>query len=180
MWIETSVTANTYGIVTYFIRQKWRMWIETIKNAPSLKTIWISSARNGGCGLKLPAIQCPTTGGRISSARNGGCGLKHGANLRSANLYGDFIRQKWRMWIETGEAALGKRGHDISSARNGGCGLKLYLHSQQLPGHGDFIRQKWRMWIETHHWVVGKHAAADFIRQKWRMWIETSQAAPEI
>ena len=37
----------------------------------------------------------------------------------------EFIRQQWRMWIETPIC-------------------------RQRPGHGgEFIRQQWRMWIET-------------------------------
>ena len=61
-----------------------------------------------------------------------------------------FIRQQWRMWIETSRAT--------------GC----------QPLALKFIRQQWRMWIETQFEVLQQNAQEKFIRQQWRMWIETN------
>ena len=70
-----------------------------------------------------------------SFASNGECGLKH-QRKEAGSLDGEeFIRQQWRMWIETQLA--GNAGE----------------HS-----HREFIRQQWRMWIET---VQGHIAGAD-------------------
>ena len=60
-----------------------------------------------------------------------------------------FIRQQWRMWIETASAA------------------------QSLFCTAQFIRQQWRMWIETCDRFVNMYPYGQFIRQQWRMWIET-------
>ena len=59
-----------------------------------------------------------------------------------------FIRQKWRMWIETIIPLLATSSGGDSSVRNGGCGLKLFAE-RGIARQPRFIRQKWRMWIET-------------------------------
>ncbi len=57
MWIETAGTAAIAVVETEFIRQQWRMWIET-----GMVVVWLrggcnSFASNGECGLKLNSLQ---------------------------------------------------------------------------------------------------------------------------
>ena len=75
MWIET-VPHGCQAGQRRFIRQQWRMWIETPASSHALIDSWPSFASNGECGLKL-AFTDP----------------RHHAR--------EFIRQQWRMWIET-------------------------------------------------------------------------------
>ena len=76
--------------------------------------------------------------------------------MREASGDGEFIRQQWRMWIETSFWSL------ICTAP------------------GEFIRQQWRMWIETPPARPPPPGATQFIRQQWRMWIETVAATGEV
>ena len=80
MWIETDVGQMAFMAVTQFIRQQWRMWIETMRGAGRGCRLGNSFASNGECGLK-PTIE--------SWIRKG---------------MPEFIRQQWRMWIETCDA----------------------------------------------------------------------------
>ena len=66
-----------------------------------------------------------------------------------ADLFGEFIRQQWRMWIETDYRYVALTDYDNSFASNGECGLKLRWQQDAIPGICEFIRQQWRMWIET-------------------------------
>ena len=59
-----------------------------------------------------------------------------------------FIRQQWRMWIETPAACGWPLPHPNSFASNGECGLKPMV-SAVARAQAEFIRQQWRMWIET-------------------------------
>ncbi len=66
MWIETAPLPQAAARPAKFIRQQWRMWIETFPAPP------------------LPP--CPTN----SFASNGECGLKHlagGPALRGAGIH---------------------------------------------------------------------------------------------
>ena len=54
------------------------MWIETIAN-----TLKLNGRDNN------------------SFASNGECGLKHPVAMGGSNEHAEFIRQQWRMWIET-------------------------------------------------------------------------------
>ena len=85
-----------------------------------------------------------------------------------------FIRQQWRMWIET----LAMRLCTICSSpkfirQQWRMWIETAFSASVCPSSNQFIRQQWRMWIET---VDGKYAnqpSEKFIRQQWRMWIET-------
>ena len=61
----------------------------------------------------------------------------------------EFIRQQWRMWIETATNmnAVNKKANSFAS--NGECGLKRPHGRYRMSSLGKFIRQQWRMWIET-------------------------------
>ena len=60
-----------------------------------------------------------------------------------------FIRQQWRMWIETPFPCHMRGLYQDSFASNGECGLKLICAQKHLYNPTKFIRQQWRMWIET-------------------------------
>ncbi len=60
-----------------------------------------------------------------SFASNGECGLKQAECISWPLAIDEFIRQQWRMWIETS------------------------LIHPPWNGKKKFIRQQWRMWIET-------------------------------
>ncbi len=62
---------------------------------------------------------------RNSFASNGECGLKRQNTYRATSVGHEFIRQQWRMWIET------------------------TLDQDTALQLDEFIRQQWRMWIET-------------------------------
>ena len=79
MWIETIWTFHSARTAPKFIRQQWRMWIETTRT-------W------------KPLILRQTN----SFASNGECGLKHRGRNQVSEAIEKFIRQQWRMWIETG------------------------------------------------------------------------------
>ena len=84
-----------------------------------------------------------------SFASNGECGLKpEYAAIRNAGSM-QFIRQQWRMWIETDSTHPPKQDHINSFASNGECGLKLIATGYRRSRSEEFIRQQWRMWIET-------------------------------
>ncbi len=101
------------------------MWIETLRTPARLRPGENSFASNGECGLKLsaphPSAQVLTN----SFASNGECGLKQIQRLAARGPGREFIRQQWRMWIET-----------LVRTNRSSCMRK-------------FIRQQWRMWIET-------------------------------
>ena len=67
-----------------------------------------SFASNGECGLKPFCDQVEAFAATNSFASNGECGLKHQHGHRGRPR-GQFIRQQWRMWIETECSALQKR-----------------------------------------------------------------------
>ena len=87
-----------------FTRQKWRVWIETrCRSRPIRLGYGNSPARNGGCGLKL-LLRCQVKHCIANSpARNGGCGLKLLSLVFPVVTTCKFTRQKWRVWIETGQ-----------------------------------------------------------------------------
>ncbi len=59
-----------------------------------------------------------------SFASNGECGLKHFDHLHNLACV-QFIRQQWRMWIETAPHAPVAPSFALNSfASNGECGLK--------------------------------------------------------
>ncbi len=60
-----------------------------------------SFASNGECGLKRCRSGAWPGRGRNSFASNGECGLKQPQRIGTWQLRGKFIRQQWRMWIET-------------------------------------------------------------------------------
>ncbi len=108
-----------------FIRQQWRMWIKTDKlgmlawaldnsfasnGECGLKQVQVhllgkfrenSFASNGECGLKLTSQPRRHQQAANSFASNGECGLKRLGAAAYAQLTDEFIRQQWRMWIET-------------------------------------------------------------------------------
>ncbi len=131
-----------------FIRQQWRMWIETPKNPREARVIVNSFASNGECGLKLGGADRHCAGFNNSFASNGECGLKR-PNQHINGPLPQFIRQQWRMWIETEVLAHQPHGFGNSFASNGECGLKRRWHAVWLVSCVQFIRQQWRMWIET-------------------------------
>ncbi len=148
------------------------MWIETLFCHQRPWDCGNSFASNGECGLKQQLAQVFCVRHRNSFASNGECGLKHRGSWCRRCLVPQFIRQQWRMWIET----------EIIPAL--------------IRSPIKFIRQQWRMWIETPlaitvpHWKKNSFASNgecglkpetfsihilmnEFIRQQWRMWIET-------
>ncbi len=100
MWIETSGLPEVDAYSRKFIRQQWRMWIETASSSLGQASFTNSFASNGECGLKQPALA--VTGTRCRQ----------------------FIRQQWRMWIETKSEASPWSFRGNSFASNGECGLK--------------------------------------------------------
>ena len=53
MWIETVMKRMISWLLTEFIRQQWRMWIETGLRAKfGAEVVGNSFASNGECGLK--------------------------------------------------------------------------------------------------------------------------------
>ena len=84
-----------------------------------------------------------------SFASNGECGLKPAAGTFTVSYMAQFIRQQWRMWIETSYRPHLAMGAVNSFASNGECGLKPDDPQSQRRCLGQFIRQQWRMWIET-------------------------------
>ena len=101
------------------------MWIETRMGWCEHRPLRNSFASNGECGLKRPSEPVTPCAFRNSFASNGECGLKL---VRSGDMHTvswQFIRQQWRMWIET----------------------PLIAHI--FMADMEFIRQQWRMWIET-------------------------------
>ena len=174
------------------------MWIETLSLSASCSAFGNSFASNGECGLKPIEFECAVNVCRNSFASNGECGLKHnwngGMNVPSTQ----FIRQQWRMWIETEQLPMHHVPPALNSfASNGECGLKQEHNTPHHHRNTEFIRQQWRMWIETKTQagssrVYGNSFASNgecglkhcsgyhvikvhskFIRQQWRMWIET-------
>ena len=94
--------------------------------------------------------------------------------MATRRAHSEFIRQQWRMWIETSEIAVNRAPYMNSFASNGECGLKQKVTNDVLADFAKkFIRQQWRMWIETFLLLVIRYGHAKFIRQQWRMWIET-------
>ena len=84
-----------------------------------------SFASNGECGLKpevAAAIQRPCVN---SFASNGECGLKRQMGTPRRIPAHQFIRQQWRMWIETSRCRPVPPTPTNSFASNGECGLKL-------------------------------------------------------
>ena len=171
------------------------MWIETGKDRRACNKGRYSFASNGECGLKQGTEHgagCPRTDSFASNgecglkpagrkqrrrvgdsfASNGECGLKRLCEKAHDLCAGGFIRQQWRMWIETMMVnAQAKRNVD-SFASNGECGLKL-PPPEPVDVVKIFIRQQWRMWIETARTWWPMRSQLRFIRQQWRMWIET-------
>jgi len=68
-----------------------------------------------------------------SFASNGECGLKRGDAARLDQDAAKFIRQQWRMWIETTRCSQPGNGRKNSFASNGECGLKRAQAVE--PGH---------------------------------------------
>ncbi len=133
-----------------------------------------SFASNGECGLKPePASPIPVLQ-QNSFASNGECGLKRQKYRVCGQEPGQFIRQQWRMWIETTGHNQHAGSDGNSFASNGECGLKLVRAGSALRATQKFIRQQWRMWIETGDTRTLDMRLSEFIRQQWRMWIETS------
>ncbi len=126
------------------------MWIETGSPVRRQNRALNSFASNGECGLKRHHRQKTWARPMNSFASNGECGLKHaqawsgrcgmwqnsfasngecGLKLAvdDASLFGDgqqFIRQQWRMWIETSVPWPTCSAKENSFASNGECGLK--------------------------------------------------------
>ena len=131
-----------------FIRQQWRMWIETAMMHQRRLACGNSFASNGECGLKQLVVVWLGGCNSNSFASNGECGLKQPSPvLRRVCVPNSF-------------------------ASNGECGLKL-KSGRFVEFDPEFIRQQWRMWIETidNKWIGSRENK--FIRQQWRMWIET-------
>ena len=104
MWIETAIRYSNTCPPVEFIRQQWRMWIET-QTLPCIP-FWLSLnsfASNGECGLKRSwwTVEGEAKPTLNSFASNGECGLKRQAPRFRGSTWWQFIRQQWRMWIET-------------------------------------------------------------------------------
>ncbi len=91
-----------------------------------------------------------------------------------------FIRQQWRMWIETSTRLRTTLAGTNSFASNGECGLKRVGRDVGKVFGQKFIRQQWRMWIETSMASCVAGVLREFIRQQWRMWIETPNRHSEL
>ncbi len=76
MWIETRHHACAQRLSGKFIRQQWRMWIETSMVMVVCPCAANSFASNGECGLKLAGAQTGFGSRHNSFASNGECGLK--------------------------------------------------------------------------------------------------------
>ena len=100
--------------------------------------------------------------------------IETGQQQRWQLVWAEFIRQQWRMWIETMCWSACEAFFNNSFASNGECGLKRHLGAVLPLARHKFIRQQWRMWIETGSTASTKQSLPQFIRQQWRMWIETS------
>ena len=85
--------------------------------------MWIETPGAGGTGATGPN----------SFASNGECGLKLATVRVLSTPPLKFIRQQWRMWIETAMPAP---------------------NPYKSP---KFIRQQWRMWIETPRQAICSH-----------------------
>ncbi len=132
-----------------FIRQQWRMWIETETSSsvnPASSNSFASNgecglkqgspgaegwavaknsfASNGECGLKLRIPAGFTTASNNSFASNGECGLKLDLFFQVVARLPQFIRQQWRMWIETTIGPMVQTWKANSFASNGECELK--------------------------------------------------------
>ena len=101
MWIETLVTFGQSAYRQEFIRQQWRMWIETFGGQLCRSPTMNSFASNGECGLKHGFYHVRRFVSTNSFASNGECGLKQCQVLPPVLRLAQFIRQQWRMWIET-------------------------------------------------------------------------------
>ena len=77
MWIETLYTHVKHNRQTEFIRQQWRMWIETAPADGTARMPANSFASNGECGLKQVVAHAGLLDAGNSFASNGECGLKH-------------------------------------------------------------------------------------------------------
>ena len=93
-----------------------------------------SFASNGECGLKpLSSAHAPGVPAGNSFASNGECGLKRRAGGVAALDFQQFIRQQWRMWIETARRANPQAAGLNSFASNGECGLKPQTNAPGAP-----------------------------------------------
>ena len=125
MWIETAKPNWLQLLEQQFIRQQWRMWIETFAGCGCPRSLVNSFASNGECGLKLwSPLQGNVPSHLNSFASNGECGLKLRARRVCRPGQAEFIRQQWRMWIETAHRWCGRCWTANSFASNGECGLK--------------------------------------------------------
>ena len=119
-----------------FIRQQWRMWIETcriqlhrLREAEFIRQQWRMWIETAGT---WPPMRWP----RNSFASNGECGLKLGGEWLLNTTLLEFIRQQWRMWIETMSVRAMLTVPSNSFASNGECGLKLsgdWFLARSLP-----------------------------------------------
>ncbi len=150
MWIETATGPTAPGTsARQFIRQQWRMWIETTTTGPDLSGIVNSFASNGECGLKQAILSLDAALAANSFASNGECGLK-------LQLIFWHCQQRLNSFASNGECGLKPPSQkwpvvtrQNSFASNGECGLKLGLQVKRQAPAVKFIRQQWRMWIET-------------------------------
>jgi len=83
-----------------------------------------SFASNGECGLKQRRGHQHHQHPENSFASNGECGLKRRALRIAFAASVQFIRQQWRMWIETASCPTTICPRFNSFASNGECGLK--------------------------------------------------------
>ena len=124
------------------------MWIETWWSVLVPLSRLNSFASNGECGLKQKPRHA-RLGRVLQFIRQQWRMWIETPNLPiQAAASQEFIRQQWRMWIETRRPLLWPGGRGNSFASNGECGLK-HQHGHRGRPRGQFIRQQWRMWIET-------------------------------
>ncbi len=81
--------------------------------------------------------------------------IETGQQQRWQLVWAEFIRQQWRMWIETMCWSACEAFFNNSFASNGECGLKRHLGAVLPLARHKFIRQQWRMWIETDLALAG-------------------------
>ncbi len=124
MWIETPPPRPHRAPAQEFIRQQWRMWIETAVHRLLPVRRQNSFASNGECGLKRAWRTHMAWSQTNSFASNGECGLKRRNGACHGDRHRQFIRQQWRMWIETGACTVCRPCQGNSFASNGECGLK--------------------------------------------------------
>ena len=126
------------------------MWIETTFGSVRTRSGANSFASNGECGLKQSPLARFCRPCANSFASNGECGLKQEVGHQRGAARHQFIRQQWRMWIET-TSTRHHHDHPVrnSFASNGECGLKQLGLNPVNAACMQFIRQQWRMWIET-------------------------------